>query len=52
MHNSMIEISLVYVVIEVRGVENSDLVVSVNNTFVCHTSYIVSWLLTTYNHVS
>ena len=33
-----IEISLL--VIEIQGVENGDLVVPVNNTLVCHTSFL------------
>ena len=34
---NLIEISLV--VIEIRGVENGDLAVPVNNTLVCHMSF-------------
>ena len=37
---NLIEISPV--VIEIRGVENGDLVVPVNNTLVCHTSFLAA----------
>ena len=30
------------VVMEIRGIENSDLVVPVNNTLVCHTSFLAA----------
>ena len=30
------------VVIEIQGVENGDLVIPVNNTFVCHTSFLAA----------
>ena len=30
------------VVIEIRGVENGDLAVSVNNTLVCHTAFLAA----------
>ena len=40
-------IEIVPVIIEIQGVENSDLVVPVNNTLVCHTSF-----LATHDHVS
>ena len=36
----LIEISLV--VIEIRGVENGDFAVPVNNTLVCHTSFLAA----------
>ena len=31
------------VVIEIRGVENGQLAVPVNNTFVCHMAFLVSY---------
>ena len=37
---NLIEIGLVG--IEIQGVENDDLVVPVNYTFVCHTSFLTS----------
>ena len=37
---NLIEISPV--VIEIRGVENGDLAVSINNTLVCHTSFLAT----------
>ena len=36
---SLVQISLVAVVMEIRGVEISDLTVPANNTLVCHTSF-------------
>ena len=37
---NLIEIGAV--VIEIRGVENGDLAVPVNNTLVCHTSFLAT----------
>ena len=35
------------VVIEIRGVENGELVVPVNNTLVCHTAFLAADIRTT-----
>ena len=39
-HVNLMEISPV--VIEIQGVENSELLATVNNTLVCHTSFLAA----------